>query len=146
MKQCPRLVQQYLAIQLSSLYLYPSITTSMSVYTCGLVVKNLPDNDGALRSVPGLGRSPGEGNGNPLQHSRQENSMDRGDWWSQSPRSCKELDMTEQLTHKESEKKVKVIQYCLTLQPHGLYSPWNSPGQNTGVGCPALLQGIFPTQ
>ena len=27
---------------------------------------------------------------------------------------------------------------------HGLYSPWNSPGQNTGVGSPSLLQGIFP--
>ena len=33
-----------------------------------------------------------------------------------------------------------------SLQPHGLCSPWNSPGQNTGVGCHALLQGIFPTQ
>ena len=32
------------------------------------------------------------------------------------------------------------------LQPQGLYSPWNSPGQNTGVGCHSLLQGIFPTQ
>ena len=33
-----------------------------------------------------------------------------------------------------------------SLQPHGLYSPWNSPGQNTGVGSLSLLQGIFPTQ
>ena len=33
-----------------------------------------------------------------------------------------------------------------SLRPHGLYSPWNSPGQNTGVGCLSLLQGIFPTQ
>ena len=32
-----------------------------------------------------------------------------------------------------------------SLQPHGLYSPWNSPGQNTGVGSLSLLQGIFPT-
>ena len=32
------------------------------------------------------------------------------------------------------------------LQPHGLYSPWNSPGQNTGLSCHFLLQGIFPTQ
>ena len=32
------------------------------------------------------------------------------------------------------------------LQPHGLYSPWNSPGQITGVGSHSLLQGIFPTQ
>ena len=33
-----------------------------------------------------------------------------------------------------------------SLRPHGLYSPWNSLGQNTGVGSCALLQGIFPTQ
>ena len=33
-----------------------------------------------------------------------------------------------------------------SLWPHGLYSPWNSPGQNTGVGSLFLLQGIFPTQ
>ena len=33
-----------------------------------------------------------------------------------------------------------------SLQPHGLYSPWNSPGQNTGVGSLSFLQWIFPTQ
>ena len=33
-----------------------------------------------------------------------------------------------------------------SLQPHGLYSPWNSLGQNTGVDGFSLLQGIFPTQ
>ena len=33
-----------------------------------------------------------------------------------------------------------------SLQPHGLYSPWNSPSQNTGVGSHSLLQGIFPTK
>ena len=33
-----------------------------------------------------------------------------------------------------------------SLRPHGLYSPWKSPGQNTGVGSLSLLQGIFPTQ
>ena len=33
-----------------------------------------------------------------------------------------------------------------SLWPHGLYSPWNSPGQNTAVGSLSLLQGIFPTQ
>ena len=42
--------------------------------------------------------------------------------------------------------KVKVAQLCLTLWPHGLYSPRNSPGQNTGVGSLSLLQGIVPTQ
>ena len=33
-----------------------------------------------------------------------------------------------------------------SLRTHGLYSPWNLPGQNTGVGSLSLLQGIFPTQ
>ena len=33
-----------------------------------------------------------------------------------------------------------------SLRPHRLYSPWNSPGQNTGVGSCSLLQRIFPTQ
>ena len=41
--------------------------------------------------------------------------------------------------------KVKVAQLCPTLQAHG-YSPWNSPGQNTGVGSLSLLQGVFLTQ
>ena len=42
---------------------------------------------------------------------------------------------------------MKVAQSCLTLcNPNGLYSSWNSPGQNTGVGSLSLPQGIFPTQ
>ena len=50
----------------------------------GSVVKNLPANAGATRDtglIPGLGRSPGEGHGNPLQYFCQENPMDRGAWW-----------------------------------------------------------------
>ena len=38
-------------------------------------------NVGDLGSIPGLGRSPGEGNGNPLQNSCLENPMDGGSWW-----------------------------------------------------------------
>ena len=38
-------------------------------------------NAGDLSSIPGLGRSPGEGNGNPLQYSCLENPVDRGAWW-----------------------------------------------------------------
>ena len=45
------------------------------------VVKDPPDNAGNMGSIPGLGRSPGDGNGNPLQHSCLENPMDRGAWW-----------------------------------------------------------------
>ena len=48
------------------------------------MVKNLPANAGDakdLDSIPGSGRSPGVRNGNPLQYSRLENSMDSGAWW-----------------------------------------------------------------
>ena len=38
-------------------------------------------NAGDLGSIPGSGGSPGEGNGNPLQYSCPDNSMDRGAWW-----------------------------------------------------------------
>ena len=49
-----------------------------------LVVKNLPANAGDARDlgfIPGLGRSPGEGSGNPLQYSCLGNPIDRGAWW-----------------------------------------------------------------
>ena len=49
-----------------------------------LVVKSLPASAGDIKnmgSIPGLGRSPGGGNGNALQYSCLENSMDRGAWW-----------------------------------------------------------------
>ena len=53
-------------------------------------------NAGVPGSIPGSGRCPGEGNGNPLQYSCLENPMDRGAWWA-SPQSYKELDIPEQL-------------------------------------------------
>ena len=46
----------------------------------GSVVKHLPPNAGDAGSIPGSGRSPGKGNGNPLQYSCLENPMDRGAW------------------------------------------------------------------
>ena len=52
-------------------------------FPVGTVVKNLPDSAGEARNeglIPGSGRSPGVGNGNPLQCSFLENLMDRGAW------------------------------------------------------------------
>ena len=46
----------------------------------------------------------------------------------------------------KTKGEVKVTVLSDSLWPSGLYSPWNSPGQNTGVGCLSLLQEIFPTQ
>ena len=57
--------------------------------------------------TPGLGRSPGEGNGNPLQYSCLENSMDRGAWQARVHRVAKESDTTERLTlHLSADKLV----------------------------------------
>ena len=83
-----------------------------------LVVKNLPDNAGNIRdvdSIPGSGRSPGGGHGNPLQYSCLENPMDRGAWWA-----------TVQ-SHKLSENNTDLISLLAQslsqvrlLQPHRL--------------------------
>ena len=51
-----------------------------------LVVKNPPANAGDMRdagSIPGSGKSPGEGHRNPLQYSCLENLIDRGTWWAE---------------------------------------------------------------
>ena len=65
------------------------------------MVKNPPAKAGDSRDVgpfPGSGRSPGIEDGNPLQHSCLENSMDRGDWQATVRGVAKESDMTEQLS------------------------------------------------
>ena len=53
----------------------------------GSVVKNLPANARDMGLIPGLGRSPGEGNGYPPQYSCLENPMDRGAWQAIAQRS-----------------------------------------------------------
>ena len=61
-----------------------NISTEPLGFPSGTVVKNLPTSAEDARDmglIPGSGRSPGEGNGNPLQNSCLENPMDRGAWW-----------------------------------------------------------------
>ena len=100
----------------------------------GAAVKNLPASAGDAGSIPGLGRSPGEGNSNPLQYSCLGKPMDRGVWWA------------------TVNGWVLVTQSCPTLcnlmdcsmpgsSVHGI-----SPSRNTGIGSHFLLQGILPTQ
>ena len=60
-------------------------------------------NVGDLGSIPGLGRSPGGGHGNPLQYSCLENPHGQRSLVGCSPRGCKELDMTEQLSTAQPE-------------------------------------------
>ena len=73
----------------------------------------------------------GEGDGNPLQCSCLENPRDGGAWWAAVYGVAQSRTRLKRLSSSSSSR---------------LYSPWNSPGQNTGVGSLSLLQGIFPTQ
>ena len=101
-------------------------------FPCGSAGKESACNGGDLGSVSGLGRSPGEGKGYPLQYSRLENSMDRGPWRATVHGVAKswillsdwtELNWTAHLKFKVNnvdcwilEKvKMKVAQSCLTL-------------------------------
>ena len=72
-----------------------TITVLTQGFPGGSGVKNLPANAGDLVLIPGLGRSPGEGNGNPLQYSHLENSIDRGAWRA-TVHGVTESDTTEQ--------------------------------------------------
>ena len=65
----------------------------------GSMVKNWPANAGDVGLIPGLGRSLGEGNGNPLQYSCLGNPMDRGACQATVHGVTKELDATEQLSN-----------------------------------------------
>ena len=71
---------------------------------------------GDLGSIPGSGRSPGEGHGNPLQYSCIQKSMDRGAWQATySPWGLKELDVTEWVTHPRVRKGVWNSQLKCTI-------------------------------
>ena len=59
----------------------------------------LPKQETQVQSLSGLGKSPGEGNGNPLQYSCLENPMDRGAWRAKSSWGFEESDMTSTHTH-----------------------------------------------
>ena len=61
--------------------LFGDLSFKAKRFPCGSVAKNLPTNAGDAASIPGSEKSPGEGNGNPLQYSGLENSMYRGAWW-----------------------------------------------------------------
>ena len=108
-------------------------------------IKNPLDNAGDAGdsgSIPGLGKS-------HIQCSCLEKSYGQRSLVGSSSWGRRESDMTEhtrtQHTH-TSYVKVKVAQLCPTLCNPLDCSPWNSPGQNTGVGSLSLLPGIFPTQ
>ena len=63
-------------------------------FPAGSVAKSVPASAGDSGSIPGSGRSPGGGNGNPLQYSDLGNPMDRGAWWATVHGVAKESNTT----------------------------------------------------
>ena len=120
------------------------------------IVKNQPANAGDTDSIPGLGRYPKEGNGNPLQCSCLGNPMDRGAWRATVPEVVQESLIQTRVT-KQQKPLIYICPCCCccccsvasvmsdSVRPHRrqlsrLLRPWDSPGRNTGVGCHFLLQ------
>ena len=80
-----------------ALHEFWNVVSTLQASQVALVVKKLPANAGDIRDVcliPGQERSPGEGNGNPLQYSCPENPTDRGAWWA-AVHGVAELDTNE---------------------------------------------------
>ena len=71
------------------------------------VVKNPPANPGDSGSIPGSGRSPGGGKGNPLQYSFSDNPIDRGTWWATVHGVTK--DTTEKLSLSLGSERTQLI-------------------------------------
>ena len=102
----------------------------------GSVVKNPPANAGDLGSIPGSGRLPGEGNGNPFQYSCLRNPMDREAWRATVHSVVKELDTTELLN----------ITFCTSALFDSFYSEhlwsfWRKKWQPTPVLLPGESHG-----
>ena len=97
------------------------------------MVKASAYNAGDLGSIPELGRSPGEGNGNPLQYSCLENSMDRGGWWA--------------TVHGVAKSPTRLGDFTLTFHFHALEKEmathssvlaWRIPGMGEPGGLPSM--------
>ena len=123
-----------------------------------LLVKNQSANAGDARdvgSIPGLGRSPTVGNGNPIQYSCLENSMSRGLWraivhgatksWKWLSTSINDVVGVRPVTCCCCCRRLVASVVSDSVRPHrrqptSLPRPWDSPGKNTGVGCHFFLQ------
>ena len=126
--------------------------------------KNLPAKAGDAGSVPGLGRSPGEGNGNSLQYSCLANPMDGRTQVDYNPWGLTKVKLdlvtNQQLclwlerlsflkmsyVQAQSLSHVQLLWDPTDCSPPRFFCPWDLPDKNTGVCCHFPLQGIFLTQ
>ena len=130
----------------------------------GSMVEHPPANAGDLGSIPGSGRFPRKGNGNPLHCSCLGNPMDRGAWWATVQGISTESDSTEPewLNNNTSAYLINLLlqlsRHCCCCcwaasavsdsvrphrrQPTRLPRAWDFPGNNTEVGCHFLLQCV----
>ena len=108
------------------------------------VIKNLPTNAGAVGSIPGLGRSSGEGNGNLLQYPCLENPMDRGAWWAAVLGVTKELDTTDQMNKNNNLIYNPPHDYCLEFASVNSFFPWLTSSHLLGISSKATFSGSFP--
>ena len=129
-------------------YIYVCIYTQVA-----LVINNLPVSAGNLRDsdlIPGLGRSPGGGHGNPLQYSCLENPMDRGAWWAtvhSITKSWTWLKLGCTHTHTHTHPHTNHVFFI----PSSVDGPWGcfcvlaivcSATVNTGVHVPVWIRAV----
>ena len=128
-------------------------------FQVAVVIKNLPANAGDVRDlglVPGLGRSPGEGNGNPLQYSCLENPTDRGTWWATVQKFAKGQTQLKSLsthectkhTHRRwiSSNGICKVRVGLSVQERSTEVLPGTPCECRPGDLPQLLNQDFPRQ
>ena len=123
--------------------------------TCsgGSVSKESECNAGDKGLIPESGRSPGEGNGSPLQYSCLGNPMDRGTWWATIHGvTTVGHDLATNLPLPPAAAAAKLPQSCPTLcdpidsSLPRLLRPWDFPGKSTGVSCHCLPRAYLICQ
>ena len=109
----------------------PPPPTNTSVYVIvlrifpgGPEVKASACNAGDLGSIPGSGRSPGEGNGNPLQYSCLENPMDGGAWWATVHGVAKNWTRLSDFTFTFKQTRVQNFRKSKKLAQHSMTRKW----------------------
>ena len=101
-------------------------TTIWPNFLGGSEVKASACNAGDLGSIPGSGRSPGEGNGNPLQHSYLENPMDGGAWWASVHGVAKSRTRLSDFTFTTQQPLLKLLLCTMPHSTSGFNLLWGS--------------------